>query len=298
PVMGRSLYDMSNAIVINAPAIVPENVWQLAQQHLIDNKRVRPVREHKWLLQRLVSCGLCGLSFKAEGSNKHRYYHCRGTMKYRHLDGSPRCTAPRIRAEWLEEQVWRKIEVIVDDPNTLQPLLKDAVTSLRRREEERRARIVPIDGQLSRITEQKSRLADDFVKLNLDMQKYQEMQRHLNEEESRLKSIRHEVDPAQIAELESTRDLILFWQKQSRYLDLNLTDCNGRMEKMANQPHKTVLELLDLDLEEVSELMQFPSTRRELLDKLQVKLISFDDRIEVKSVFPIKPIISQKCTSS
>lgn len=112
-----------------------------------------------------------------------------------------------------------------------------------------------------------------------------------------MKSIRREVDPAQLVELEETSDLLDFWQKQSKYLDFNLMDDNGRMERMINEPHRTVLGLLDVDREEVSRLMQFPSTRRELLDKLQVRLIVFDDRIEVRSLLPIKPIYSQKCTS-
>ena len=270
----------------------------MAQQRLINNKHVRPIREKKWWLQGLVSCGLCGLSFKAEGISKYRYFNCRGKMKYRHLDGSPRCTAPRIRADWLEEKVWRRIEEIVNDPNSLQPLLRDTIASLRLREGELRARIQPIDDRLSRITEQKARLADEWVKLNLDPGKFKEMQRNLAEEESRLKSIRNEVDPAQLAELEETRDLLQFWHKQSKYLHYNLLDDDGRMVRMSNQPHETVLELLDVDHEEVSRLMQFPATRRELLDKLQVKLIVFDDRIEVRSLFHVKPINSQKCSSS
>jgi site-specific DNA recombinase len=187
--------DMSKAIVINVPAVVQENAWQSAQQRLVNNKHVRSVREHKWLLQGLLSCGLCGLNFKAEKSHNHRYYSCRGTMKYRHLDGSPRCTAGRIQANRLEEEVWQRIEGIINDPNTLQPLLKDTITNLQRREEELKARIQPIDDQLSRIAEQKSRLSDDWIQLNLDPGRFKETKKKLGDEESRLKSIRREVDP-------------------------------------------------------------------------------------------------------
>ncbi|MFC1892983.1 recombinase family protein [Chloroflexota bacterium] len=290
--------DMSKAITISVPDIIPEKDWQSAQHRLTDNKHVRPQRENKWLLQGLVFCGLCGLSFKAEASGKNRYYNCRGRHKYRHLDGSPLCTVPRLRADWLEGEVWRKIEDIINDPNALLPLLEDAIKGLRRREEELTVRIQPIDDRLSQITEQKSRLADEWVKLNLDALKYRKMQQSLGQEESRLRSIRSEVDPAQLEELKQTRDLLSFWEGQCKYLDYNLEDNDGRMVRIAETPHKTVLGLLELDDKGVSTAFQFPGTRRELLDRLQVKVIVFTDRVEVKALFPIAPICSQKCTSS
>lgn len=40
--------------------------------------------------------------------------------------------------------------------------------------------------------------------------------------------------------------------------------------------------------------MQFPASQRELLDRLQVKLVVFDDRVEVKALFPIEPIYCQE----
>ena len=43
--------------------------------------------------------------------------------------------------------------------------------------------------------------------------------------------------------------------------------------------------------------MKFPTTRRELIDKLQLTVIAFDDSLEVKTLFPIKPLTSQKYTS-
>jgi hypothetical protein len=42
--------------------------------------------------------------------------------------------------------------------------------------------------------------------------------------------------------------------------------------------------------------MQFPTTQRELFDKLQLRLIVFKDKIEVKAVFPIPDIMLHECT--
>ena len=66
---------------------------------------------------------------------------------------------------------------------------------------------------------------------------------------------------------------------------------------IADTPHKTVLGLLEMDSKVVSTAFQFPGTRRELLDKLQTRIVAFQDRIEVKALFPIISIYGQKCTS-
>ena len=109
----------------------------------------------------------------------------------------------------------------------------------------------------------------------------------LNLEEARLKSIRTEVDPAQIEELESTRGMLRFWESQLQSMDWNTEDEGGSMIKVMDKPHKTVLKIVGFEDKDISKVVQFPATRRELLDKLQVRAI----------VFPIEPIYCQKCTS-
>lgn len=61
--------------------------------------------------------------------------------------------------------------------------------------------------------------------------------------------------------------------------------------------HKTVLKITGFEDKDISKMMQFPATKRELLDKLQVEVIVFEDRVKVKAVFPVKPIVNQLCTS-
>ena len=46
----------------------------------------------------------------------------------------------------------------------------------------------------------------------------------------------------------------------------------------------------------LSEVMQFPATQHELFDKLQLRLVVFKDKIEVKAVFPMPDIPNQECT--
>ena len=114
---------------------------------------------------------------------------------------------------------------------------------------------------------------------------------------TRLKSIRNEVDLAQLAQLEETRYLLRFWEEQSRYFDFNLVDDDLRMIRIGDAPHDTVMEFVGIDRKEVSKLMQFPTTKRELIDRLQVRAVVFGDRTEVNALFPIRPISSHKCSS-
>lgn len=70
------------------------------------------------------------------------------------------------------------------------------------------------------------------------------------------------------------------------------------MVRTVDKPHHNVLKILDLDNVDMSEVFQFPSIKRELLDKLQVRVVIFSDRAEINVVFLIAPIVYQKCTST
>lgn len=103
-----------------------------------------------------------------------------------------------------------------------------------------------------------------------------------------MKSIRSEVDPAQIEELERTKGILHFWEKQLQSMVWNIEDEDGRMIRTVDEPHKMVLNIVGFEDKDISGLMQFPGTRRELLDLLRVKVVAFQDRVEVGSIFPIK----------
>jgi hypothetical protein len=290
--------DMSKAIVISVPRIVSDEDWDIAQKRLAGNKSVRPMQEKGWLLQGLIRCGLCGMSYRTEKIHGYRYYECRGKLKASHLDGSPRCASKRLRADWIEQKVRQRIEEVIDDPNKLAPMLKDTVENLKTRQEELQARIMPIDEQLAQIAKKKAKLADDWVKTNMDADKYKELQQALNQEEARLKLIRNEIDPAQIEELESTRGMLKFWQSQLKSMAWNTENEDGSMVKVVEKPHKMALKIADLDDASLTKITGFPATKRDWLDKLQVRLTAFEDRMEVNGVFPIAPIDYQKCHST
>jgi hypothetical protein len=84
------------------------------------------------------------------------------------------------------------------------------VEDLRLREAELSARIKPMDEQLNDIAIQKSKLAYDWIIHNMDRDKFLIIQQNLEKEEARLKTIRSNIDPAQINELEESQGKLRF----------------------------------------------------------------------------------------
>ncbi len=294
--------DLSKAIRLAVPLIVSKDKWDIAQSRLANNKHIRATEDGLFTLQGIIKCGLCGCSYRADKWRGYRYYACRGQLKQFHLDGSPRCKNKNIRAEYLEQAVWKRVVDIINDPNKLEPLLVDAINKLKERESGLEASVLPVEKRLKEIAEMKSRLADKWILDNMDTAKYKLAQQNLEKEEARLIAIRRESDPEQLAELESTRGLLKFWQNQINSMAWNLED--GAVEdkrvmvRTVDEPHTTILKLLGIGDTSLSDVMQFPTTQRELFDKLQLRLVVFGDRIEVKAVFPLPDISFQECTSA
>lgn len=183
--------------------------------------------------------------------------------------------------------------MILNDPNRLEELLNQTVEDLKNREADLTARIMPIDNRLAQIAEQKARLADEWVQANLDPIKFKELRSQLEKEESRLRTIRSEHDPAQIEELEHTQRMLTYWQTQLKALQWDTETEDGQKVRVVDKPHQAVLRIVGLENEELSDIVHFPATKRKLLDMLQVRVVMFMDRAEIKAVFPIQPIDSQ-----
>ena len=304
PIAQAYKVDMSKAIIIKVPAIISDALWKAAERHRKDNKHVRPIRTAElWLLQGLVTCGLCGHSFKITLVNKkRRCYTCRGRLKVSHLDESAKCTCPSLAAKKLEDLVSGRIKAITDDPKKLESMIRDTVDRLKNREAELNALIRPIDEQLSKIAEKKRRMADDWVKLNMDDDKYRKLQQSLDKEESRLKGIRTEIDPKQLEELEQTREMLKLWERDLRAMSFNTVDEQGRVQRNVELPHQDALKfkIVGVGGKDISKDKE-SLVSREDLDRLGVRLVAFSDRVEVKAVFEVEPIPTTKdllCSSA
>jgi site-specific DNA recombinase len=277
--------DMSKAIVIKVPPIVNESLWNLAQSHLESHKKIRPTRKNPWLLQGLVTCGICGLSFACQYNGpQKRCYACRGRLKVSHTDGSPRCVAPTLDADWLEDKVWTKIMDILNDPNELTKVIEDSLQILKAKQVELDYIIKPIDEKLAQIADKKARLADEFVLNNMALEKLRELQSYLNKEEMRLKSLRSNIHPARLIELQNVNETLQYWQNLFQEDSAATNNTGGGLRLL--EKIKPKIGIADFEDTGSIECITSLTLKRQVLDKLQVKLVVFDDRIEIRCQIP------------
>jgi site-specific DNA recombinase len=289
--------DLTKAVKIATIPIVSKEKWDIAQARLSNNKHVKATDDGLFILQGLIKCGLCGCSYRAERMGGGRYYCCRGQLKTAHLDSSPRCKNRNLRAEGIERAVLKRLNDIINDPNQVIVILKDGITNLKKRESDLEARLLPIERRLKEITEMKSRLADKFIIDNMDAEKYKDARNNLEKEETRLMALRKDCDPSQLLELESTKESIKRYQGLVDYMVFNLEgeEAEGVMLQVMTEPHEYIKNLLTNGSKDMSEKVQLPTTPREWLDLLQLQLVVFKDKIEVKSTIPLPDIQTQEC---
>ena len=278
--------DLSKAITINVPAIVSESVWNAAQNRLRTNRKLRPLRKNPWLLQGLITCGQCGLSYQGQfPARTNRAYACRGRLKESHTDGSPRCINLTVNANWLEDQVWTKISDIMANPDKLRELIQESLGILKGRQAELDSILKPINEKLVDLTEKKSRLADQWVITNMDPEKYRKLQSNLNKEETRLKSLRANMDPSRLAELETINTTLQYWHDQFQSAAV-AGEGGGGVNVL--EKSKPAIKIYGFeDIEPIENIMSITS-RRQILDKLQVNLVAFNDRVELRCQIPLE----------
>ena len=134
--------------------------------------------------------------------------------------------------------------------------------------------------------------------MSMDPAKCRELQRSLEREETRLNSIKSHIDPNQIEELESTRRWLGFWQSQVNSMAWNTENEDGSMFRVVDGPHNVASALVNSENKDISDIVHFPAGKREFLDVLQVRLVAYEDRVEVNSIFPKEIISRLLCTST
>jgi site-specific DNA recombinase len=279
--------DLSKVIIVKVPAIVSESVWNIAKSQLESHKKIRPPRKNPWLLQGLITCGGCGLSYQGQYRRSMRCCGCRGRLKVSHTDGSARCIAPTFDADWLENEAWTKIADILDNPGKLHEVIQNSLEILKGRQDELNAFIKPINEKLYDIADKKARLADEWVITNMDPEKYKRLQSNLNREESRLKSLRANMDPSRLSELESINKTLQYWHSQFQSTTLaNEVNGGGISILEKTKPAIKVYGFEDIGpIENITSII----AKRQILDRLQVKLVVFTDHIEIRCQIPIEP---------
>jgi len=287
--------------------IIEIDLWEMAQQRRQDNPHLHRRKESPWLLQGLIKCGLCGQTLAcnySHGKSGRRVYSCRGRLLTSHPDDSHRCALNIIDATYLEEKIIESIGNVFSHPEKLEILLTETIDRMKSHEAELNANIKPINTQLSEIEEQRKRLAENWVKKALGEDDINERLFELNQKEERLLNVKQEIDPDQIKELEQTRLMLGLWDAELKAIKTNYSSFDNAISSITDslKPLMTISMITSMSYqlgvaEEVSQKMIWPMTWRQAMERLQVKLIAFDDRVEIKAVFATPTVKLQESQS-
>ena len=107
-------------IEIAVPALVSEDVFELAQERLQYNKRHSPQRTSEpTLLQGMLVCKNCGYAYYRTSTRTSKrklyYYRCLGSDDYRYPQGRV-CPNRPIRQDYIDQMVWEQIVELLSNP--------------------------------------------------------------------------------------------------------------------------------------------------------------------------------------
>jgi site-specific DNA recombinase len=152
----RSRNRNRNVIARAVPAIVSEQVWQVAQQVLRSN-RIMAKRNNRtpYLLRGLIKCGLCGLTFsgiRAPLPQHDFYYRCNGRQFGRGLYSiaGKKCPAKSLNGDYVERLVWADIDAFLRNPGEILDKLRQRLSI---QDADRQRREKELEGLQARLAE-------------------------------------------------------------------------------------------------------------------------------------------------
>ncbi len=177
-------------IEIPVPAIVSEEMFELACRRLQDNKRFASRRtKEPSLLQGLLVCQNCGYSYYRSSTKtsarKLYYYRCIGSDNYRFEQGRV-CDNRPIRQDSLDKQIWDHVTTLLADPELIRRELDRRLEELHRQNPATAERS-RLELDLTRATKAKARLTDAYQEGLLELDELRERMPTLQKSEASLR---------------------------------------------------------------------------------------------------------------
>ena len=115
-------------ITIKTPAIVNREEFDQANKLLLKNADVaRGAKGRTYLLRGLIFCGKCGHAMVGNSRGDRQYYRC--SMR-NDLGNGIRCESKQIKAEPLEQAIWRDIVRFIKNPGEVIEMLQSKVSQV------------------------------------------------------------------------------------------------------------------------------------------------------------------------
>jgi site-specific DNA recombinase len=277
---------------VDFPPIIDKMLWEKAQEKRVQSRGGFNRKRPKPILAGRIFCGLCQHAFHDAMYNKGTklVFKCNGKLKQYHLDGSPKCDSPVLDGEAVTAEVKKRIIDMLQDKDQMRKAIEEYVGSLERRKEELETLLSPITEQISHLQEKQKRLATVYVDGALSHEDYKRQINELKEQELAVRKRYENYWPEMenLTKLEQNIAVVKEAIEEElfdvRYQpDDNTVTENMAFVKIHDEKHLTV---------------GFPQrvvTWEELLDRLQVKLWVYPDRLEVRGIVPIEDIANPKC---
>jgi site-specific DNA recombinase len=150
-------------IAQDAPPIITPELFSAAQTRLKLNSAHCSGRPSKtfYLLRGLLRCGRCGRRYAGSAVFRDRYYRCGGHQRL----ANPRCMAPVIAAERIEDFVWAHLVRLLSNPG----LLAEKLAEQGNREEDLQKQLTQLEGQIATIRRKQERLLEAMLDGGLPM---------------------------------------------------------------------------------------------------------------------------------
>ncbi len=178
-------------IEIPVPAVVSEEVFDLAARRLRDNKRFAARRTKvPSLLQGLLVCQSCGYGYyrtsTKTSARKLYYYRCLGSDDYRYEQGRV-CRSLPIRQDYLDALVWTHVVRLLSDPRLIRQELDRRLDELRSAAPAT-AHKSRMNLELKRTTAAISRLVEAYQEALLDLEELRRRVPELRKRQSHLRT--------------------------------------------------------------------------------------------------------------
>lgn len=186
------------------PEIVTPELWLKVQSRIANNRHVKPTSNSPHWLRGKLKCGLCGHTLRLGYSHGTKpIYECPGRLKALHLDGSTRCTLPRMEASALEEKLAGQLLLLVSNPQLFRNHILNTVNNLEHEHEALLARLKPLGKEAEAIREEMSIIDTRLEMHRIDKDIYKERMTQLQHKLQEVERRQKQSDPLLVKELQT-----------------------------------------------------------------------------------------------
>ncbi|WCR58898.1 MAG: hypothetical protein PG978_000312 [Wolbachia endosymbiont of Ctenocephalides felis wCfeF] len=162
------------------PNIVDEDVFDIVQEQLAENRKIARTRERgaKHLLQGLIVCKRCRYAYygspvrnkRGEKIDHYAYYRCIGRDSYR-FGGNKICDNKHIRTDALETAVWEEVKHLLKNPNRVLEEYRRRLSELKKSSWDQKSDL--LEKQEKKLKRGIARLIDSYAQEYINQEEFE-----------------------------------------------------------------------------------------------------------------------------